>query len=505
MDTTTPNKIPEIKKIKSIEIENFKSFKYKESIEINNLSLFAGLNSAGKSSIAQISLLISQTLYVLRRNRITKDPYLKLNDIYIKIGTPFEILNNPKKPLKVGFYFFDSMHIEFEFSLRINNFSDNEIDEDDYVFLTSVLIEKKDSKEPIYLKVYKNNRKWNVKAKNCLQFNLRDTEQYLKTYFDVSLDKVLKSNVCFSNINDLSFNTLIPEEFTIAPTQLKNCFRKKYSESFDFDLFLTTIKETEKEIDLENILKLKFFAVIRLIRYYLIEIDNIVYIEAFRGEALRIYSNDDKNPMLFTKRFQNRDIPYDYDFQTNTIKTATYKKALSYWINKLEIADSVIVNEIIKDIVSETILKKKNKLIAINNEGFGISQILPLIAKCLLNTKGLYFVDEPEVHLHPGLQAKVGEFLFIMALIGKHIIIETHSENIINQIKYLTLIHPETKKDVSSYWVFKEERKQKIMKIEYDENGFATNAPDGFFDQTAKILREIRKIRQEKMFNKENE
>ena len=40
MATNKPNKIPEIKTIKYIEIENFKSFKYKESIEINTLSLF---------------------------------------------------------------------------------------------------------------------------------------------------------------------------------------------------------------------------------------------------------------------------------------------------------------------------------------------------------------------------------------------------------------------------------------------------------------------------------
>ncbi|MDR2864271.1 MAG: AAA family ATPase, partial [Spirochaetaceae bacterium] len=70
------------------------------------------------------------------------------------------------------------------------------------------------------------------------------------------------------------------------------------------------------------------------------------------------------------------------------------------------------------------------------NLGFGISYILPIIATGLIAKKGSYFiVENPEAHLHPSAQSRIGRFLAMVANVGVHVIIETHSDHLLNGIQ----------------------------------------------------------------------
>ena len=54
----------------------------------------------------------------------------------------------------------------------------------------------------------------------------------------------------------------------------------------------------------------------------------------------------------------------------------------------------------------------------------------------LIAKKGCYFiVENPEAHLHPAAQSKIGRFLAMVANAGVNVIIETHSDHIINGIQ----------------------------------------------------------------------
>lgn len=66
--------------------------------------------------------------------------------------------------------------------------------------------------------------------------------------------------------------------------------------------------------------------------------------------------------------------------------------------------------------------------------GFGLSQILPVIAGAALLNKALFLVEQPELHAHPRLQADLGDVLLESALRqrrGNTLLIETHSEHLI--------------------------------------------------------------------------
>jgi predicted ATPase len=76
---------------------------------------------------------------------------------------------------------------------------------------------------------------------------------------------------------------------------------------------------------------------------------------------------------------------------------------------------------------------------ALADSGFGYSQVLPIIVRGLLTPlNGTLIVEQPELHLNPALQVRLAEFFVAMALIGKQILIETHSEHIVNAIRVAT-------------------------------------------------------------------
>jgi predicted ATPase len=70
------------------------------------------------------------------------------------------------------------------------------------------------------------------------------------------------------------------------------------------------------------------------------------------------------------------------------------------------------------------------------NVGFGLTQILPIIVAALFaKPGGLLLIENPEVHLHPAGQAKMGQFLAEVANSGVQIILETHSDHILNGVR----------------------------------------------------------------------
>lgn len=130
------------------------------------------------------------------------------------------------------------------------------------------------------------------------------------------------------------------------------------------------------------------------------------------------------------------------------------------------------------------------------NTGFGISYCLPIIVTCLLAEKGRFVVIEnPEAHLHPSAQSKIGYFLGIMANAGLNIIIETHSDHIINGIQIAVAKKKINHNGVLINYFEKDEEQPKINTISINEKGSLSHWPKGFFDQTQIDFSELIKLR----------
>jgi predicted ATPase len=120
------------------------------------------------------------------------------------------------------------------------------------------------------------------------------------------------------------------------------------------------------------------------------------------------------------------------------------------------------------------------------NLGFGISYVLPIIANGLIAKKDTYFiVENPEAHLHPSAQSKIGGFLAMVANAGVKVIVETHSDHVINGIQIAVAKKEINHADVTiNFFSDSGENQPEIKTISLSEKGELSEWPKGFFDQT---------------------
>jgi hypothetical protein len=135
----------------------------------------------------------------------------------------------------------------------------------------------------------------------------------------------------------------------------------------------------------------------------------------------------------------------------------------------------------------------------IADTGFGISQILPVLIQIwqlskrrvrqmyAMKVPTTIIIEQPELHLHPRMQSRVGE-IFCKAIqlareseIDVRIIIETHSKDIIEAVGRCVENTTLTKDDVAIYIVDKSDSIN-TLKSSFDDGGFLTQWPYGFFD-----------------------
>lgn len=70
------------------------------------------------------------------------------------------------------------------------------------------------------------------------------------------------------------------------------------------------------------------------------------------------------------------------------------------------------------------------------NMGFGVSYVLPIVVAALVTPPGgLLVVENPEAHLHPAGQSAMGAFLATVAGDGVQVVLETHSDHVVNGIR----------------------------------------------------------------------
>ena len=126
-----------------------------------------------------------------------------------------------------------------------------------------------------------------------------------------------------------------------------------------------------------------------------------------------------------------------------------------------------------------------------NNVGFGLSYSLPIIVAILSAQKNaLIIIENPEAHLHPNGIAKLTELICLASQAGIQIILETHSDHIINGILVQCKKFEEDNKgisreNVSIYHFDRDETEHctKATKVEIEEDGKIRYPPKGFFDQ----------------------
>ena len=112
------------------------------------------------------------------------------------------------------------------------------------------------------------------------------------------------------------------------------------------------------------------------------------------------------------------------------------------------------------------------------------------------NRDDLLLIENPEVHLHPAGQAAMGEFLADVASAGVQVVIETHSDHVLNGIRRAVRSRTLSADDVALHF-FRPRRgveQDGVPQVEspsLDADGNIDAWPEGFFDQFDKDMNDF--------------
>jgi predicted ATPase len=130
------------------------------------------------------------------------------------------------------------------------------------------------------------------------------------------------------------------------------------------------------------------------------------------------------------------------------------------------------------------------------NVGFGISYILPIVTAALSAQEGsLLLVENPEAHIHPHGQLRMGKLLALASLAGVQVIVETHSDHILNGLRLAVHGSDLNPYQVAMHYftriVEADSIRTQVITPVMDSDGRINEWPEGFFDENEKALRQL--------------
>ncbi len=519
--------------MKSIQIKNFRSLKDTGNIELKPITVLVGKNSAGKSTFIRTFPLFKQSVEERTRTPIllysrtgvdfgtfqdVKSIFANKNEyLEYKFTIPSININKIIRRNTVYHHSFlnnisDSIESDISISMKINSDSkDTPILEIlELEIFDNVITLMFDTKKHIIEKIYINDEIINLDSTLSYfnrgfiadRFIFRDTKSNrirydLEDYFEEKLLTLISSKVrkgtSFDNINSilkritlLNFKYDFYEYLIKQKTSLDTWNKKIKKLTIDSDFFKKLYEYTFL-YNLENILQyannylretfhhVKYIAPVRATaeRYYRIQDLAIDEVDPY-GQNLPMFIGSLSETMM--KNFQNW-TENNFGFKVKI------KRIEGHYSIKIVYDDNFEVN--------------------ISDMGFGYSQILPIITQLWYSSEQrnrvlhprlrdipiIFVIEQPELHLHPEFQAKFADVIVKIInnidnrKINMKLIIETHSQTIINRLG-LNISKKRIDKNKINIVIFNklnENEPTEISTAIFDDDGLLENWPIGFF------------------------
>lgn len=512
--------------IESVRIENLRSLKDTGFIDLKKINILLGANSSGKSTFLRSFPLFTQSV---KKN--LRGPISWFDDSYVDFGD-YQTAKNKyaEKDESIRFsYYIHDPYTDFFYWRHTSYYRSNQKQMTNLYVTISLGNDAKGT----YV-----NKIEIVSAGNLYSFNIPSREDYFSfqvnndpILYDASLQwhhvsdrHILPTLVPVKNIDDEPFlrsyeKNIFDFAKRFCDTRFKNIERLRPLLTLwnvDKNKYLknlvdkTGIPSFSKSARLWNTESKEFLhiynsaAFINIFRYLSI-IDNELflfyygsdYIAPIRAEANRYYRSQ--------------------GLQVNNIDS--FGRNLQEFISSLTQKQKKSYNEYTKKLLGITVdtktiaghysivLKNENGEFNMTDVGYGYSQIIPILTKLWFDSTtnkqdsyryfyyepegvNLTLMEQPELHLHPALQAKIADaFIELVTkegedVIPQRLIVETHSPTIVNRIGRRIREGKISSEDVNVILFQKDENQRNTIarQICYDVKGQLKDWPFGFFD-----------------------
>ena len=437
--------------ITKMSLQNFKSFKNMDDLDIKPLTIIVGRNSCGKSSIIQSLLLLKQTLEAPRDVRLCLEgDYLKYTNL---------------QELSFGLPDIEKANIAYNFQVESDNSN--------------------------------INGKINIKFSNKKKGNsyVPDIEKY-------SLD-----------INGGNKRSIIPFDEEIIDTANshiryhREIHKNNYKDEITAGLYnfvFTHIELLFLHEDVHRIMHVGLNTLSKEIKLSALlkdSINNIKYLSPIRAAPQRDYIHYSQGISELGKDgFNSAHLLWSKQNQIVSWKGKQQKlsEAINQCMNCIGLSQAITPDKI-GDIIYKVGVAEKNsgKPVSLADVGVGYSQIIPITLLGLLNnSENLMLIEQPEIHLHPSSAANLADLFLGFIEDNKLFIIETHSQDFINKLRLRVIQNPELKDKINIVFVEQNDQGEShIKQFEIDENGMFPEWPEGFIDESENLARETLKAR----------
>jgi len=186
------------------------------------------------------------------------------------------------------------------------------------------------------------------------------------------------------------------------------------------------------------------------------------------------------------------------------MRKQTLEERIAHWLKELGLIHSFNVKPIADgSSLYEVKVKRRPRSseVLITDVGFGVSQILPVLVLCYYVPEGsTILLEQPEIHLHPSVQMGLADVFIDVAKNRKvQIILESHSEHLLNRLQRRLADESVSKDDVALYFCDTGTTGSRLDPLDIDMYGTIRNWPTDFFgDQFGEVAaREEEQLRRQ--------
>lgn len=194
--------------------------------------------------------------------------------------------------------------------------------------------------------------------------------------------------------------------------------------------------------------------------------------------------------------------PQDVGYRGDLLPDLLYRRPelvqeTNGWLDTLEIGYHIKVQSVgvrSRDLFEVRLVDRRRGRevdVALSDVGFGVSQILPFIVQSLAGQQQTITIEQPEVHIHPRLQADLGDLLAAAIRPPQlhRFIIETHSEHLVLRMQRLVRDRRLGADEVSIIYVSRGRNGSQAQRLRLDGSGdFIDDWPGGFFPERLREL-----------------
>ena len=164
----------------------------------------------------------------------------------------------------------------------------------------------------------------------------------------------------------------------------------------------------------------------------------------------------------------------------------SFQEMIAYWLQKLGLIDEFHLEEIAQGTnLYRAIVKttRSSTPTALTDVGFGVSQVLPALVLLYYVPEGsTVLMEQPEIHLHPAVQAGLADVMLNVAEVRNlQIVVESHSEHLMRRLQRRVAEERIPSEDVRLYFVSTDKGRAKADDLMLNEWGEIENWPDNFF------------------------